>query len=399
MSIKKGDKIIKKFEGDNPPEDFDFPSIGIEDIDRAVFKLFDQKLNFQTTQKKESKKVPVVFASGERFALTRRKNPVRDKNNALILPLISIIRSDIDFSHSQKGKGTAISFRNQPSYTIKNRLSDQDRNYQNVINKIGLTNQKNVSSRRSFTLNDVVPGNVARNDEQASRRNGNNISFSAQSAQINLNSNLGNNIFEIIEIPYPEFVAVSYEVTFWTQYIQQANQMMETLICNFDGQGQEIAMKTDTGYELVAFFEQTFSNGSNFDNYSDDERIVKNSISLTVPGYILNPKHPGMPTVTRSYFSAPVIDFGYQEQFGKIVENNQPERKEDKFKKNILQDLTNPEEANKRGDLVPVIEEKIINPFTGEETVQFSKIRHRNQRKGETVGSSLIIKDIESQNE
>ena len=51
MSIKKGDKIIKKFEGDNPPEDFDFPSIGIEDIDRAVFKLFDEKLSFQTTQK------------------------------------------------------------------------------------------------------------------------------------------------------------------------------------------------------------------------------------------------------------------------------------------------------------------------------------------------------------
>ena len=54
---------------------------------------------------------------------------------------------------------------------------------------------------------------------------------------------------------------------------------------------------------------------------------------------------------------------------------------------------------NRRGDLKSVIEEKIINPFTGEETVQFSKIRHRNQRKGETVGSSLIIKDIETQNE
>ena len=399
MSIKKGDKVIKKFEGDNPPDDFDFPSIGIEDVDRAVFKLFDEKLRFQITQKKESKKVPVVFASGERFALTRRKNPIRDKNNALILPLISIIRNDIDFSPDQKGKGTAISFRNQPSYTIKKRLSKKDRDYQNVINKIGLTNQKNVSSRRAFVLNDVVPGNVAKNDEQASRRNGNNISFSAQSGLINLDPNLGNNIFEIIDIPYPEFIAITYEVTFWTQYIQQANQMMETLIFNFDGQGQEIAMKTDAGFDLVAFFEKTFTNGSNFDNYSDDERIVKNSISLTIPGYILNPKHPGLPNMARSYFSAPTIDFGYQEQFSKIVENNQPERKEDLFKKNVLQDLTNPEEENRRGELKPVIESKIINPFTGEETVQFSKIRHRNERKGETVGSSLIIKDIENQNE
>ena len=399
MTVKKGDKIIKKFDGDNPPEDFEFPSIGIEDIDRAVFKLFDKKLNFQTTQKKESKKVPVVFASGESFALTRRKNPIRDKNNALILPLISIIRNDIDFSPDQKGKGTAISFRNQPSYTIKNRLSKKDRNYQNVINKLGLTNQKNVSSRRAFVLNDVVPGNVANNDEQASRRNSNNISFSSQSGLINLDPSLGNNIFEIIDIPYPEFIAITYDITFWTQYIQQANQMMETLIFNFDGQGQEIAMQTDEGFDLIAFFDKSFSNGSNFDNYSDDERIVKNSISLTIPGYIINPKNPGIPNLARSYFSAPIINFGYQEQSSKIVENNQPERKEERFKKNVLQDLTNVEEENRRGDLTPVIQEKIINPFTGEETVQFSKIRHRNQRKGETVGSSLIIKDIENQNE
>ena len=399
MTVKKGDKIIKKFDGDNPPEDFEFPSIGIEDIDRTVFKLFDKKLNFQTTQKKESKKVPVVFASGERFALTRRKNPIRDKNNALILPLISIIRNDIDFSPGQKGKGTAISFRNQPSYTVKRRLSKKDRNYQNVINKSGLKNQKNVSSRAGFTLNDIVPGNVAVQGEQASRRNGSNLSFTVQSGHINLDADLGNNIFEIIDIPYPEFITVSYEVTFWTQYITQANEMMETLIFNFDGQGQEIAITTDSGYELVAFFDQSFSNGSNFENYSDDERIVKNSINLVIPGYIINPKNPGIPNLARSYFSAPTIDFGYHEQHGKLVNNNQPERSKDKFKKNVLQDLTNVKEADMRGDISVEIEDKIINPFTGEETVQFSKIRHRNQRKGETVGSTLIIKDIENQNE
>lgn len=56
MAIKKGDQILNKFKGDNPPEDFEFPSIGIEDIDRAVFNLFDVQLRFQTTQKNESKK-------------------------------------------------------------------------------------------------------------------------------------------------------------------------------------------------------------------------------------------------------------------------------------------------------------------------------------------------------
>ena len=41
-------KIIKKNDGDNIPVDFDFPSIGIEDIDRGLFDLFDKQLNFQT---------------------------------------------------------------------------------------------------------------------------------------------------------------------------------------------------------------------------------------------------------------------------------------------------------------------------------------------------------------
>ena len=37
-------------------------------------------------------------------------------------------------------------------------------------------------------------------------------------------------MFEVIEIPYPEFVAVTYDVVFWTQYMKQSNQMIETLL-------------------------------------------------------------------------------------------------------------------------------------------------------------------------
>ena len=336
---KKRTKTIKQFEGDNPPENFDFPSIGIEDIDRAVFKLFDEKLNFQTTQKGESKKVPVVFAAGERFALTRRKNPIRDKNNALILPIISVMRGDVDFSPDQGGKKTAITFREQPSYIIKRRLSERDREYQNIINKQGITNQKNVASKNSFLSSDIVPGNISKPDHIGSRRNGMNVSYIGSKGNIKIEENLNNNIFEIIEIPYPEFISISYDVIFWTQYLSQANQMMETLLVNFEGQGEEITMKTDSGFELVAFFKPPFGNSSNFDNYSDDERVIKHTISLSVPGYIINPKHPGLPNLMRAYTSAPVIDFGYQENRAKIVENNQPERQPETFQKNVLSDL------------------------------------------------------------
>ena len=75
----KGEKVIKSFDGNNAPEDFDIPSIGIEDLDRAIFQLFDTKLSFEVKHKGSLQKVPVIFASGERFALTRRKNPIAEQ--------------------------------------------------------------------------------------------------------------------------------------------------------------------------------------------------------------------------------------------------------------------------------------------------------------------------------
>jgi hypothetical protein len=88
MPIKE---ILKKgYEGFNVPDDFKIPPCGIEDVDRAVFELFDKRLAFEVKVNEQTTKVPVVFAAGERFALTKRLKPIRDKNNALVLPLIAL---------------------------------------------------------------------------------------------------------------------------------------------------------------------------------------------------------------------------------------------------------------------------------------------------------------------
>ena len=79
-----------------------------KDIDRAIFNLFNEKLSFEAESNGKLQKVPVIFASGERFALTRRKNPIRDKNNALILPLISILRNEIDIRSLKENISLAL---------------------------------------------------------------------------------------------------------------------------------------------------------------------------------------------------------------------------------------------------------------------------------------------------
>lgn len=391
----KGEKVIKDFDGNNAPENFDIPSVGIEDIDRAIFTLFDNKLSFEVKHKGTLQKVPVIFASGERFALTRRKNPIRDRENALILPLISIMRQDIDFSPDQSGKGTAISFREQESYIVKYRLSDRDRKYQNIINKQGVKNQDNVSSRKHFISNTPSPGFGAIPGTSTTRRSNANIQFSGV-ASVSLGEELGKNIFEVIQLPYPEFVAVTYDVIFWTQYMQQSNQMLETLLVNFTGQGEEIPILTDGGYELVAFFKGPFSNsGTNLDDYTESERIIKHTFSVTIPGYIINPKHPGMPKMLRSYVSAPELIFGTSVGSPEVIDY-QPERLKDKVKRHSLQDLTNIKEYELiRGESREVLQNTIVNPFTNSTKTEFSKIRTRNQRSGETVASSEILEEIE----
>ena len=395
-SNSKGKKVIKSFDGNNAPVDFDIPSIGIEDIDRAIFQLFDNKISFEVSHKGTLQKVPVIFASGERFALTRRKNPIRDSENALILPLVSIMRQNIDFSPAQAGKKTAIAFREQESYVIKYRLNERDRKYQNIINKQGLKNQLNVSSENNFILNTPTPGFSVKPDAVSTRRSSANIGFSSV-ANVSLGESLGRNMFEIIEIPYPEFVAVTYDVVFWTQYMKQSNQMIETLLLNFTGQGEEIPMTTEGGYQLVAFFTGPFSNsGTNLDEFTESERIIKHSFSVTIPGYILNPKHPGMPKLLRSYVSAPEINFGIFSGDAEVIDY-QPERIRDKVKRHVLQDLTNLKENElQRGESREVLVNKIVNPFTNSTKTQFSKVRLRNQRSGETVASSELIEEIES---
>ena len=84
------DRIKYGLEGQNIPADFYLPPGGLEDIDRALFNLYDKDLQFSIDQRGESRKVPVIFATGERFALIKRREPLRDENAALILPLISI---------------------------------------------------------------------------------------------------------------------------------------------------------------------------------------------------------------------------------------------------------------------------------------------------------------------
>lgn len=392
-------KIDTGYEG-IVPDDFSISPAGIEQMDRALFELFDKRLAFQVKVKEQSTKVPVVFSTGERFALTRRKSPIRDRNNALILPIISIHRKNIDTSASQAGYGTPISFRNQQNYIIRKRLDKRDRNYQKIVNKLGLKNQYSVASRANFSKNDVFPGNVAHPGRVASRRNGMNLSLLDDPTGTFLRDELGDNIFEIITLPYPKFLTATYEVTFWTQYMTQMNQIIETMMSQYDGQNYGFEIKSKSGYKYVGYIKSPLSNADNFSNFSQEERIIRYTFNIEVPGFLLGIDNPSTPSPIRKFYSAPQVEFGYIQSSTQVVKQDQSPDGNADLNNFILSDVENVdingETQGMRGQGSERLVDTVIDPFTGEKVTRLVRVITRDQRSGETVASSRVTVKLET---
>jgi hypothetical protein len=390
------------WEGTNIPDDFTIPSCGIADMDRAMFNLFDKDIDIQVSVAGTMKKVPVVFASGERFAVSQRDKPIRDKNNALILPIIAIHRKSIDHDPTVGGYGTGISFREKGDLVIKRRLSKKDANYQNIINRQRIKNQDNVSNVGNFSLSDISPGNQAEPGTTTSRRGKNNIS--KQASAITLKPTMdGEHIYEVITIPYPKFVKISYSITVWTQYVSHVNNIIETLFANFPAIGHNYQVTTDTGYKFVAYMKSPMTFDDNFTDYADDERLVKLTFDMDLPGYFIAPQDiPGKGSPFRSFETAPNVVFEMKEITADLIVKRGPKIRDPDVNKFILNNL---EELDIRGDKKMnrsdedfTVIEYVINPFTGTKEKKYSKVLTKISRQGETVASIREIKDLENIN-
>lgn len=282
------------------PDDFEIPKCSIEDVDRALFTLFDKQLPFIYDHKEGQRRAPVVFATGERFAVLRRKQPLRDRSGALVLPLISIMRTGIE-ANATLGAGT-----NQTvDHVIKKRLSDKDPIYQRLINKMNIKNSDDLVSKNAEQSS--ISGSVA--GRIATRRNPPGQSLSSRFGHV-LNPELGNNVFEIITMPPPKYYTAKYEITFWAQYTTQMNGMLMSLLTLCQSYSQRaFKIETSKGYWFVAYLADSLAPGNNFDDFTEDERLVKYSFDVTVPAYAIGTTALGTSNRLRKTLSAPQVSF------------------------------------------------------------------------------------------
>lgn len=296
-----GQEKVASGYSNNPAPDFTMPSCTIEDVDRGVFNLFDKELPLNYRRNDSIKKVPVIFATGERFAILSRNRPLRDKDDALILPLISVIRTGIE----QEGTNTL----NQGApILVKTKLSDEDPLYQRLQNKLGFKNSDDLAITAEASTAEGLGGSVAPGRE-GTRRAAPSISVSARRGTV-LDTKLSKNIFEFIEIPPVKQYTASYEITFWSQYTQEMNSMLTVMMSGYiENRRRTYVIETSAGYSFTAFVDSALTPQNNFDDFTDSERLVKYSFTMSVAACVVAAQEPGMPVPFRKTVSAPEISF------------------------------------------------------------------------------------------
>ena len=301
--------IIQGYEGESHPEDFVIPSCGLEDLDYAVFSLFNEQIPLYYSLQGEQTKVPVIFATGERFAVLRRNKPLTDRSGALILPLISITRSGLE-NIPQKG----MSNNQMIPEVFARRISNRNGEWRQLNNFEGFQHIKHAAKENKTSYN--------------------------------LGNDLQNNIYETIEIPPVRYFGATYEISIWSSFTQQMNDIITTIMSAYTlNPGQQFRIESKKGYWFPAFIESSFSQDTSYSDFTDAERYIKYNMTLTTTGYILAPNIYNGKVALKSLVSAPSISFDVMTDYTDIspqvggVASNDPNAR-------ILTPLQNEDDSN-----------------------------------------------------
>lgn len=304
IRFKAGDPkgVPSGYAESSSPHDVTIPSCGIDDLELALFDMFDKELSFEVTVHKETpkKKVPVIFASGEKWSAIKNSKGIRDKTGSLILPLITIVRTSFDQNISSDTCGRGIN-QQTGEIVVKRKLSSLDRDYQNIVNRLYIKNQKNVA----VDSTEVVAGGVSTEREVGSLSQDSDVLDGCLMVPDHLE-----NMWEVISIPSPQFYSTAYDVTFWTQHVFQMDEMIEKLLSSLLVPGNYLRLDSSKGYWFLARMEsESISPETNFSDHARAERSIMSKISLRAYGYLVASRAPGVPVSVKRVVSSPTVQF------------------------------------------------------------------------------------------
>jgi len=156
-------------------DDVKNPSVTLMDIDTAIVFYFENVIKPSVEDNGENVKVPIMYASPERWKAIQRDGFMKDKKRQTITPVIAYRRTSIEKDEMiPQDKLDA----NNPHmfYTFEKKFSNVNR-YDNFSTQIGILPQK-----------------------------------------------------EYYNVTFPDYVTLSYDFIIWTTYIEQMNKIVERVV-------------------------------------------------------------------------------------------------------------------------------------------------------------------------
>ncbi len=198
-------------------------SVGIQDIDEAVFYYFQNVIQPSVIQNGARLNVPVIYGSPEKWKSFQKDGYYRDQKGKIMAPLIMFKRTDI-----------------AKNRTIANKL---DANYPN---NFGVFTKK-YTQRNSYDNFKVLNNRIPQQ--------------------------------EYYSIVMPDYLTVTYECAVFTYYVEQLNKIVEAMEYASDaywGNPQR--------YQFKAMID---SFGFQTELAQEDDRIVRSTFSIKLNGYII----------------------------------------------------------------------------------------------------------------
>lgn len=222
------------------------PEVTLIDIDSSILFYFENVIQPSIEDNGENIKVPIMYASPERWNSIKKQGFMRDKKRQIITPVIAYRRTSIEKDTSiPQDKLDA----NNPHmfYTFEKKFS-QINKYDKFSQQIGLLPQK-----------------------------------------------------EFYNVMMPDYVSISYDFVIWTSYIEQMNSIVEKVVYS-DGAywGDPEKMKFRSSID-------TFEDATEI---SDTERLVRTNFSVTLRGYLLPKGNFDHRSTTQKFLTPKKVIFG-----------------------------------------------------------------------------------------
>ena len=198
-------------------------SVGIKDIDEAVFYYFQNVIKPFVYQNGERREVPVIYAAPERWKSFQRDGYYRDKGGAIMLPILVIKRDTLSKDR-----------------TVANKLDSNQPNLYGVFSKS--FSSKNFYSNFA-TLNNRKPVET----------------------------------FQVVA--QPDYVTLEYSCIIQTYYMEQLNKIVEA--CEY---ASDSYWGNPERFQFRAFID-SFNTATELTINQD--RLVKGTFNIRLRGYII----------------------------------------------------------------------------------------------------------------